>query len=104
MRIIYKDPDKAPEVREVDNTLKALQDCVGGYIETVPLTRDVVIICNEEGRLLGLPPNPVMGGDFIGPVLLVGVKGDEFTDLTDRQVNTLMRYIGCFEEEYPCET
>lgn len=49
MKAIRKKPGCAPELVEVDNTLKALQTEVGGYIETVSIA-DVVIICNEEGR------------------------------------------------------
>lgn len=37
-------------------SLNNLQRIVGGYIETVTFPElGVVVICNEEGRLLGLP-------------------------------------------------
>ena len=35
MKILYKLPGEAPEVREVENDLKPLQELVGGYIETI---------------------------------------------------------------------
>jgi hypothetical protein len=55
---------------------------VGGYIETVSFASDACIICNEEGRLLNLPFNcKLLGKEFVGPILIVGVDGDEFTDL-----------------------
>lgn len=57
MKAIRKKPGCAPELIDIDNTLKALQAEVGGYIETVTITSDAVIICNEEGRILGLPYN-----------------------------------------------
>lgn len=57
MKAIRKKPGCASEIIEVDNTLAALQTEVGGYIETVPIASDAVIICNEEGRILGLPYN-----------------------------------------------
>ena len=47
MKAIRKKPGCAPEVIEVENTLKALQDEVGGYIETVTIASDAVVICNE---------------------------------------------------------
>ena len=66
------------------NTLKALQREVSGYIETVTIASDAVIICNEEGRILGLPDNcRVCGVDFVGTVLIVGTKGDEFCDVPE---------------------
>lgn len=83
MKVIRKKPGCEPEVIDIDNTLKALQAEVGGCIETVSIA-DVVIICNEEGRILGLPDNcRVCGVDFVGTVLIVGTKGDEFCDVPE---------------------
>lgn len=83
MKAIRKKPGCAPEIIEVDNTLAALQTEVGGYIETVTIASDAVIICNEEGRILGLPDNcRVCGVDFVGTVLIVGTKGEEFCDVS----------------------
>lgn len=84
MKAIRKKPGCAPEIIEVENTLKALQREVSGYIETVTIASDAVIICNEEGRILGLPDNcRVCGVDFVGTVLIVGTKGDEFCDVSE---------------------
>lgn len=84
MKAIRKKPGCAPEIIEVDNTLAALQTEVGGYIETVTIESDAVIICNEEGRILGLPDNcRVCGVDFVGTVLIVGIKGDAFCDVPE---------------------
>ena len=84
MKAIRKKPGAQPEIIEVDNTLAALQTEVGGYIETVTITSDAVIICNEEGRILGLPYNcRFVGVDFVGTVLIVGTKGDEFCDVPE---------------------
>lgn len=78
MKAIRKKPGAQPEIIEVDNTLAALQTEVGGYIETVTIASDAVIICNEEGRILGLPYNcRFFGVDF------VGTKGDEFCDVPE---------------------
>ena len=84
MKVIRKKPGCEPEIIEVDNTLAALQAEVGGYIETVTIASDAVIICNEEGRILGLPDNcRVCGVDFVGTVLIVGTKGDEICDVPE---------------------
>lgn len=84
MKAIRKKPGCAPEIIEVENTLKALQREVSGYIETVTIASDAVIICNEEGRILGLPDNcRVCGVDFVETVLIVGTKGDEFCDVPE---------------------
>lgn len=94
MKAILKQPGQRPEVVEIENTLEALQKAVGGYIETVRITSDAGLICNEEGRLMGLESNPVMGIGLVGPVLCVGVKGDEFCSLTDKGAEFMLRQMG----------
>lgn len=82
IRAISKRPGCPPRSVWVSNTLENLQRNVGGYIETFTFATDMCVICNEEGRLLGLPYNcTICGVDFVGDILLVGVKGDEFADL-----------------------
>ena len=79
--VIIKQPGRVPYKTAISPTLKNLQQTVGGYIETVTITEDAVIICNEEGRLQGMPHNCiVMGVDFVGPIVFAGVAGEEFTD------------------------
>ena len=82
MRILIKRTyDTGFREISVKNELKEFQDLVGGPIEAVTIATDAVVICNEEGRLQGLEPNcNYMGIDFVGPILIVGVDGEEFTD------------------------
>ncbi len=83
IKVIIKRPDEdVGHVSWISNTLENLQQTVEGYIETVTLFEDFVIICNEEGRLCGLPYNcEVMGIDFVGTIVAAGVKGEEFADV-----------------------
>ena len=80
MRVIYKAPGCVPEPRDIPNTLEELQATVGGYIETVTIASDAVIICNEEGRLQGLPHN----------CRIFGVDEDEFSDLDAGAMGALL--------------
>lgn len=83
MKAIRKKPGCEPELIDIDNTLAALQQEVGGYIETVSIA-DVVIICNEEGRLCGLSYNcRFVGVDFVCTILVVGRNKDEFCDVPE---------------------
>ena len=92
MKVIYKAPGCAPEPRDIHNTLEELQAAVGGYIETVTFASDAVVICNEEGRLQGLPHNcTFLGVGFVGPILIVGRDDDEFTDLSPDAMGLLMK-------------
>lgn len=82
MKIVKKEPGKGYYLKEIPNTLEAMQAEVGGYIETLSFTTDCCIICNEEGRLLGLPYNDhILGIDFVGPIFFVGTNGEEFCDV-----------------------
>lgn len=82
MKILRKKVGCEPEIVEVENTLEALQREVGGYIETVTITRDACIVVNEEGIINDLPFNTrLFGLQLFGTILIVGVDGDEFTDL-----------------------
>lgn len=82
IRVLIKEPGKVPMHTYIPNTLESLQKNVGGYIETVTAAKDLVIICNEEGRLQGLPYNcSILGLDFVGTIILAGTDGEEFCDL-----------------------
>lgn len=95
MKAIRKKPGQAPEACEVENSLKALQAEVGGYIESFQFTSDCTLLINEEGKNLGLTPNLyVLGELLVGTVLAVGVKGEEFCDLTADTAHVLMRMLG----------
>ena len=91
LRCLLVEPYKLPEVIEINNTLEAKQNIVGGYIECAYLPNDeeVVIICNEEGKINGLQLNRDIGHDIIaGPFLIVGDDYDngDFKSLTEEQI------------------
>ena len=82
MKIIVKNPGQNPHYEWTDNTLEAFQSIVGGYIEVVTLAPDLALICNEEGRIYGLPLNcNICGVTFVGTIAAVGVNGEEFDDV-----------------------
>lgn len=77
LRVLIVRPGKHPEAAEIEDSLEAMQETVGGCIEEyMPFDDDVAIICNEEGKLLGLPPNR---GIFSGQGELMDIiMGDFF--------------------------
>jgi hypothetical protein len=80
--VIIKQPGRVPYKTAISPTLKNLQQTVDGYIETVTIAEDCVIICNEEGRLRELPYNcNIAGIDFVGTIVFAGVSGDDFADM-----------------------
>lgn len=80
--VLIKEVGKVPKHVNISDSLESLQKTVGGYIETVFLARDMVVICNEEGRLRELPVNcNIRGIEFCGTVIIAGVDGEDFADL-----------------------
>lgn len=94
MKILVVEPMKPCEVREIPDTLEAMQALVGGYIQAVyPFQEEVAVICNEEGKNLDLPYNrPLTDGQGIpyemicGTFFLAGVGPEDFISLTDDQI------------------
>ena len=58
IRVLMIEPEKPPEMREISDTLKSMQEAVGGWIEEyMPFDDDVALVVNEEGKINGLPLN-----------------------------------------------
>lgn len=56
--IILVEPNKYPRVVEIEDSLEAMQSLVGGNIEEyMPYEDEVAIICNEKGKMIGMPLN-----------------------------------------------
>lgn len=90
MRVLKKEPGKEFVVTEINNELSALQEAVGGYIEVFPVSEEVLIICNEEGKLNGLPFNVKLCNEiFVGTILIVGQDGEEFADVPEDLIKGL---------------
>lgn len=88
IKCLYIKPYELPVEIEIDKKLEAYQKLVKGYIECINLD-DVVLICNDEGKINNMPLNRDIGFDIIaGPFLIVGddyERGD-FKSLTDEQI------------------
>ena len=82
LTVVIKEPGELPRMAAVSNTLETMQQLVGGYIETVTICSDFAIVCNEAGRLRGLPENvDVCGYSFVGTIAFVGVRRGRFVSL-----------------------
>ncbi len=94
MTVLVVEPMKEPYVKEIAPGLHSLQAEVGGDIAaTYPFSDPVGLVCNDEGKLIGLELNrglrdehgeiyDIMAGTF----LVVGLSEDSFTSLTPEQV------------------
>lgn len=94
MRILVE-PEHRPEVREIDGSLKTMQEIVGGLIQPICLEDFVVLVCNDEGKLMDLPANRGLRDEdgqiydiVFGTFFLCGAPADSdhFTSLTPEQI------------------
>ena len=82
MKVKFFGVGQEPCYKDIDNTLEAMQSLVNGYIEMVFIGNDNCIVCNEEGRINGMPYNRICEGyDIYGDFFVVGV--DDEGDCTD---------------------
>ena len=78
IKVLIKRPGGPPRSVWISDTLENLQRTVGGYIEIVTLCRNLVVICDEEGRLKGKPYNCTINGvSFVGDIIVAGAEGEE---------------------------
>jgi hypothetical protein len=80
----------AAKVSEI--SLRSLQTAVGGWVQAVDLDDDLTIWVNEEGKIEGLPVNPIatrLWEKYIGAGTDIIVGTAVFTGGTDEDGETL---------------
>lgn len=81
IKVFYKRPGKNLVEVTIPNELEWIQGAVEGHFEHVQICTDFAMLCNEEGKLLGMEPNFRIGGQyFVGTCFVVGTKDEEFCD------------------------
>ena len=93
MKVLVVEPQKPCRVQEIES-LADMQQLVGGDIEAVyPFQEPVALVCNSDGKLLGLPMNrPLLDKDYLpydiirGTFFVAGLGQEEFISLTDEQI------------------
>ena len=93
IKVLVVEPMKPCQVREISG-LDAMRDIVGGHIQAVyPFRDEVALVCNEEGKNLGLPFNRPLTNDrgvpydmICGTFFLAGLGREDFVSLTDEQI------------------
>jgi hypothetical protein len=97
LRVVGIEPGKPACEAEIADSLRAFQQAVGGNMEVFcPFEDNAVIVCNEEGKIDGLPPNRTVHGEpMVGNLVIVGDNGEgEFCSLTDEQTQ---KYLAAFQ-------
>lgn len=104
MTVVMLEPGKEACVAQIGTSLEAMQGVVGGYIQAIyPFEDRVAIVCDEEGKLKGLPlcralyteqeARRGMYDIISGTAFICGLTVDDFCSLTQEQQE---RYIALF--------
>lgn len=81
--VLMIEPGKHPTVTTLDNDLDSLQKAVSigadyqGLIEIISIGNGDCILCNEEGKLIGLEGNRRLGSDIIAGVFYIMSEGED---------------------------
>jgi|GEM_PF-1017585 len=100
IKVLIRRADQEPAVEVIDNTLKAKQEIVGGYIEmpyNPDFSADLQIVCDEEGKFKNDPKPNVYWGDYdviMGDIFFVGISDEgESISLTPAQIDEAKKWI-----------
>ena len=95
------EPNKYPKMIEIDDTLEAMQEVVGGDIEEyMPFEDEVAIVCHEEGKLIGLPPNRAVYAEPETVELTYSELADRFRNAESEGKKHLTGYIVFSQESF----
>ena len=100
--VLKVEPMKEAVIACLKNDLDSLQKAVSigaseqGLIEFVWLEDNVSILCNEEGKLIGLEANRRLGDDILCGVFYIVAENDEgelisLTDLQQERYSKMFR-------------
>ena len=108
-KVVIITPEGKIEEREIEITLKNLNEILGGHIETVPgfyipqlRCQNILLLVNETGKIDNLKPTIAVIDEtlklvdfLVGNVVCIGLNPaeDDFTGLTDAQVEVIKENI-----------
>ena len=101
--VLMVEPGKHPKVTTLKDDLDSLQKAVSigadyqGLIEFVSLGNGDCIMCNEEGKLIGLDGNRRLGNDILVGVFYI-MSENEDGELVSLSEKKIKRYTELFWE------
>lgn len=95
---------KEIEVSEGKDQLKDIQDYIDGYMEIPYIKKifndnEILVILNEEGKLLNLEPTCILKKDeqvydtLNGNILFLSAEGENIIGLNEKQINIIKNEI-----------
>ena len=104
MKVVLIEPGKFARIDEIETDLESYQKAVNGYIQMVyPYDDPVALVCNEEGKINGLPLNRAMTDEnghvwdiIAGTFFVCGLGEEDCDSLSDELAE---KYLKLFK--YP---
>lgn len=100
MKVLRKRPQEEIEIVDIEDSLEVLQKEVGGLIQGIyPFDGPYSLICNDEGKLMHLPPNIALVNDtgvldiIAGTILFVGLEEDHYGSLTSDDIEYIINAL-----------
>lgn len=89
-KVVLVEPEKPARIAEMDLSLESMQSTVGGLIQAIyPWEDEVALVCNDEGKILELPPNRALTDEngavydiVCGTFFICGLTEDNFGSLS----------------------
>lgn len=103
IKVLMVEPGKHPRVTTLGNDLDSLQKAVSigadyqGLIEIICIGNGDCLLCNEEGKLIGLEGNRRLGDDIIVGVFYI-MSEDEDGNLVSLSEQKIRHYMKRFWE------
>ncbi len=97
MRVLLKRTEEPSKVIDIENTLEGWKKTIGteNNVDVVAFQHNIRLLCDDMGKINGLPFNFEIIGDFIvGDAFFAAFDGDEdMTDLNDEQIDYIRKEI-----------
>lgn len=104
--VLLVQPGKYPRMVDIEPSLEAMQRMVDGDIEEyMPFSDEVAVVCNEEGKIRGLPLNRAIYNEPVECDMTYQEMKEHFREAEKESGKHLTGYIvfsqASFEKPYP---
>lgn len=96
---IYTLKNRQFVMTEIEDTLDAMQKFVDGDIETINITDKILLVCNDEGKMRGLPPSAFiikhqqMQDIIMGKFFLCREDGENMVSIQETDIAEFKRIV-----------
>ena len=94
MKVLLKKPNEQIQELDIATTYGALNDIIGGNIETIRLEHGIVLLVNEDGKSKGLSHNFYMNDDYIvGTAVFTKEHNGHLIPITTRNIVWIEKWL-----------